>query len=50
MRLYRLPKYTGFDDLTLTQADVPKCGRGQVLVRMHAASLNSRDLAVATGK
>ncbi len=50
MRLYRLPKHTGFDDLTLTQADVPKCGRGQVLVRMHAASLNSRDLAVATGK
>ena len=50
MRLYRLPKHEGFDDLTLTTADLPACGRGQVLVRMHAASLNFRDLAVATGK
>jgi NADPH:quinone reductase-like Zn-dependent oxidoreductase len=50
MRLYRLPKQTGFDDLTLVEADVPKPGRGQVLVRMRAASLNFRDLAVATGK
>jgi NADPH:quinone reductase-like Zn-dependent oxidoreductase len=50
MRLYRLPKHEGFDDLTLTEADMPRPGRGQVLVRMHAASLNFRDLAVATGK
>ncbi len=50
MRLYRLPKHTGFDDLTLTKTDLPACGRGQVLVRMRAASLNFRDLAVATGK
>lgn len=50
MRLYRLPQHTGFDDLTLTQADVPRPGRGQVLVRMHAASVNFRDLSVATGK
>lgn len=50
MRLYRLPRHTGFDDLTLTQADPPRPGPGQVLVRMHAASLNFRDLAVATGK
>jgi NADPH:quinone reductase-like Zn-dependent oxidoreductase len=50
MRLYRLPQHTGFDDLTLTQGDLPACGRGQVLVRMRAASLNFRDLSVATGK
>ncbi|MBW4024680.1 MAG: NAD(P)-dependent alcohol dehydrogenase [Proteobacteria bacterium] len=50
MRLYRLPKHTGFDDLTLMEAEEPRCGRGQVLVRMRAASLNFRDLAVATGK
>ena len=50
MRLYRLPKQTGFDDLTLVEADRPACGRGQALVRMHAASLNFRDLTVATGK
>jgi NADPH:quinone reductase-like Zn-dependent oxidoreductase len=50
MRLYRLPKHEGFDDLTFTEAPTPRPARGQVLVRMHAASLNFRDLAVATGK
>ena len=50
MRFYRLPKQTGFDDLTLAEADTPKPGHGQVLVRMRAASLNFRDLSVASGK
>ncbi len=50
MRFYRLPKHEGFDDLTLTTGDLPPCGRGQVLVRMRAASLNFRDLSVATGR
>ncbi len=50
MRLFRLPQHTGIDDLTLTEAATPRPGRGQVLVRMRAASLNFRDLAVATGK
>ena len=50
MRLYRLPQHTGIDDLTLAQAETPKPKRGQVLVRMHAACLNFRDLAVASGK
>jgi NADPH:quinone reductase-like Zn-dependent oxidoreductase len=50
MRLYRLPKTTSLADLTLTEADTPKPGRGQVLVRMRAASLNYRDLMVATGR
>ncbi len=50
MRLYRLPQHTSIDDLTLVEADTPRPGRGQVLVRMRAASLNFRDLAVASGK
>ena len=50
MRLYRLPQTTGIDDLTRGEAATPRPGRGQVLVRMRAASLNFRDLAVATGK
>jgi NADPH:quinone reductase-like Zn-dependent oxidoreductase len=50
MRLYRLPKHTSIDDLTLTEADIPRPGPGQVLVRLHAASLNFRDLIVASGK
>jgi len=50
MRLYRLPKHTSIDDLTLQEADIPRPGPGQVLVRLHAASLNFRDLAVVRGK
>lgn len=50
MRLYRLPQARSFDDLTLGEARVPEPGRGQVLVRMRAASLNYRDLVVATGR
>jgi NADPH:quinone reductase-like Zn-dependent oxidoreductase len=50
MRLYRLPKTDGIDDLTLLEEDTPSPGRGQVLIRMRAASLNYRDLMVATGR
>ena len=38
------------DSLTLHEAEVTRPGRGQVLVRMHAASLNYRDLMIATGR
>ncbi len=50
MRLYRLPKAEGIDDLTLTEAPEPVPQRGQVKLRMHAWSLNYRDLMVATGR
>ena len=50
MRLYRLPHATGIDSLTLAEADVPQPGRGQVLVRMRAASLNYRDLMIVNGR
>ena len=48
MRLYRIPK-DGIENLTMAQADEPKPGPGQVLVRMRAASLNFRDLAIIRG-
>ncbi|UPG71243.1 NAD(P)-dependent alcohol dehydrogenase [Roseomonas gilardii subsp. gilardii] len=50
MRLYTLPKTGAIEDLTLTEREVPRPGRRQVLVRMRAASLNYRDLLVATGR
>lgn len=49
MRVWRLPKAEGIDDLTLGEAEIPRPGRGQVLVRMRAGSLNYRDLMVARG-
>lgn len=49
MQVYRLPKAEGIDSLVLQEAEVPRPARGQVLVRMRAASLNYRDLMVAKG-
>lgn len=39
----------GLDALTLTERSQPQPSVGQVLVNMHAASLNYRDLLVAKG-
>ncbi|MEX0742255.1 MAG: NAD(P)-dependent alcohol dehydrogenase [Phycisphaeraceae bacterium] len=50
MRTYQLPKTEGIDDLTIAEAASHEPQRGQVLVRMRAASLNYRDLMVATGR
>jgi NADPH:quinone reductase-like Zn-dependent oxidoreductase len=50
MKLYRIPQADGIDSLTLTEADVPRPARGQVLVRMRAASLNYRDLMTVRGR
>lgn len=49
MRTYEL-RGKGLDTLTLVERPVPRPGPGQVLVRMHAASLNYRDLLIANGK
>ena len=50
MRAYHLPQAGAIEDLTLTARETPRPGRRQVLVRMRAASLNYRDLMVATGR
>lgn len=50
MRAYRFPKAAGIETLTLVEEPTPKPARGQVLVRMRAASLNYRDLNVAKGR
>ena len=50
MRAYEIAKGTrGLDDLRIVERPMPKPGHGQVLVRVRAASLNYRDLAVVQG-
>lgn len=49
MRRYELGK-GGIPGLRIAEKDVPRPGPGQVLVRMHAASLNYRDLLVIDGR
>ncbi|RYP57343.1 hypothetical protein DL769_009550 [Monosporascus sp. CRB-8-3] len=42
-------KDKGFDGLQLVDAPVPKVGENDVLVKLHAASLNYRDLIIPKG-
>ncbi|KAL1943207.1 hypothetical protein VTO73DRAFT_4282 [Trametes versicolor] len=49
-REYRLPKANGFHDLTLTSAPIPLLKATEVLVKVHAVSLQHRDLAIAKGQ
>ena len=49
MKRYLLPESKQIDDIVVSEIDVPKPKRGQVLVRMRAASLNYRDLIIASG-
>ena len=50
MKLYLFPKADGIDTLESREAEKPVPGRGQILVRMRAASLNYRDQNVAAGR
>jgi len=51
MKVYLVTKgSTGFDGLRRTERDRPVPSANQVLVRMRAASLNFRDLAIVNGK
>ncbi|OJT02677.1 Zinc-type alcohol dehydrogenase-like protein [Trametes pubescens] len=49
-REYRLPKTEGFQSLTLTESPIPQLKATEVLVKVHAVSLNYRDLVIATGQ
>ena len=51
MRAWRLPAGTdGFDKLALEELPDPTPGPGEVLIQVHACSINYRDFAVAAGK
>jgi NADPH:quinone reductase-like Zn-dependent oxidoreductase len=49
MNLYELQPRSGLDSITRAQRARPSPGPGEVLLRMHAWSLNYRDLLVARG-
>ncbi len=49
MKIWQFPQAAGIDSLVLAEADTPRPGRGQVLVRMRATSLNYRDQMIAAG-
>lgn len=49
MRAHILPGPTGIDALRETDLPTPHPKRGQILVKVHACSLNYRDLAIASG-
>jgi len=49
MKAYQIQTALGIDGLKLVDLPNPKPGVGQILVRVHAASLNYRDTAVVSG-
>jgi alcohol dehydrogenase len=49
MRCYRLDDSKGFDGLRLHHEEMEKPQRGEVLVKVHAVSLNYRDVSLAMG-
>lgn len=49
MKAYRIDQYGTIDGLRLAERPTPEPGRGQLLVRVRACSLNYRDLLVVRG-
>lgn len=50
MKLYELREAKGIDSLTLTEREIPIPNTGEVLIRVHAVSLNYRDVAIVNGR
>jgi len=47
MKQWVLRDKSGFDNLNLETSPVPKIGDFEVLIKIHAVSLNYRDLMIA---
>jgi len=50
MKLYEIREASGIDSLIRVEREAPKAGHGEVLIRVHAVSLNYRDLMIAQGR
>ena len=50
MKAYRFDELKSLDDLRLHDEAEPRPQRGEVLIRVHAVSLNYRDIAMLTGR
>ncbi len=50
MRQARISEAFGLENVGIASVSAPNCMVGQVLVKIHAASLNYRDYLVATGR
>ena len=48
MKVYEAQRF-GIEDLTLVERDEPQAAAGEVVIKFHAASLNSRDLMFVKG-
>src|SRR5262249_20194467 len=50
MKLYEIRETKGIESLVKVERDVPKPGTGEILIRVHAVSLNYRDLLILQGR
>jgi NADPH:quinone reductase-like Zn-dependent oxidoreductase len=48
--VYRITERKGIDYIQDFQEDIPKINQHEVLIKIHAVSLNYRDLAIVTNK
>src|SRR4051794_30971757 len=48
MKRYEIQKF-GIDELAIVETDVPEPKAGEVQIRFHAASVNYRDIMIASG-
>ncbi len=46
MRVYRFASFDGLDGLQVRDEPVPSPQRGELLLKVHAVSLNYRDIAI----
>jgi len=50
VRAYRFDAFNGLEDLRMREEDDPRPQRGELLIRIHAVSLNFRDIAMLRGR